>query len=287
MNKKIGNYIDKIIGDYVIVDKKRVNNRMKYLVRCNVCKTEKWIFNCKELFHGSDCEGRHRKTGSKLIGTVYGDYIVLEKIVKNNRSAYIVKCKICNSVKTVWNLRKELHGEQCNNFINFILGEKFGDFIIKKARKLDRIYADVECLICGSKRNNIAYKDLKLIFSNKHSSICTIKNLSIYKNKKLVSKLLRTFQNMNTRIKKEPAYSDVKNNFLDSTDFVVYVYDMFNKRYVEENIQLDKLSIDRINPFGNYEKGNVRCLTLSEQQSNKKIHYKESVETIENSDCVE
>lgn len=287
MNKKIGNYIDKIIGDYVIVDKKRVNNRMKYLVRCNVCKTEKWIFNCKELFHGSDCEGRHRKTGSKLIGTVYGDYIVLEKIVKNNRSAYIVKCKICNSVKTVWNLRKEFHGEQCNNFINFILGEKFGDFIIKKARKLDRIYADVECLICGSKRDNIAYKDLKLIFSNKHSSICTIKNLSIYKNKKLVSKLLRTFQNMNTRIKKEPAYSDVKNNFLDSTDFVVYVYDMFNKRYVEENIPLDKLSIDRINPFGNYEKGNVRCLTLSEQQSNKKIHYKESVETIENSDCVE
>ena len=80
---------------------------------------------------------------------------------------------------------------------------------------------------------------------------------------------MRTFQNINSRIREESAYKDVKNLFIDSVDFVTYVYDFYDKR-LKEGIPLRKLSIDRINPFGNYEKGNVRCLTLSEQQKNKR-----------------
>lgn len=281
MNKK-GNYIGKEIGDYKILDKKRVNKRTKYFIECNVCGCKKWVFNVKEYSHGSFCDGKHRKTGSKLIGQMYGDYIVVDKIVKNNRSCYIVKCTVCHSVKEVYNLRNEYHNEHCKNFLQYIIGEVYGDFIIKKAYREDRVYVDLECLVCGCKRTHVAYKDLKLTFVNNHSSMCTIKNLERFPNKKLVNKLLRTYQNMNTRIRKEPAYKDVKNLFVDSVDFVTYVYDLYEKR-LEEGISLEKLSIDRINPFGNYEKGNVRCLTISEQQKNKKVHYKESVETNENS----
>lgn len=286
-NKEIGNFIGKKIDDYKIIDKNRVNNRMKYNVKCLTCGVEKWIFNPKNLLHGSYCEGKKRKTGSKLIGETYGDYIVVSKNVKNNRSSYTVKCKICNSVKDIYNLYKIEHGCNCPNFNDFILGDIHGDFIIKKAYTEDRTYVDLECLVCGCKRFHVAYKDVIGTFTNQHSAICTIKNTEKFKNKKLVSKLLKTYQNINTRIRKEDTYKDVRNKFIDSVDFTTYVYEMFNKRHELENIALNKLSIDRINPYGDYEKGNVRCLTLSEQQYNKRIHHVKSVETIENSGCAE
>lgn len=283
---KRGNYIGKHVGDYVIIDKKRVNKRIKYYVRCSVCGVEKWVFNVKNLKHGKLCDGKHRKTGSKLIGVQYGDYVVVDKNVKNNRSSYIMKCTKCNSIKEVYNVREFYHNEYCHNFLESVLGEIVGDFIITKAYRKERVYVDVECLKCGSKRVGVAYKDFKSTFNNKHGAICTIKNLSKYPNKKLVRKLLRTYQNINTRLRTESAYKDVKNLFVDSVDFVTYVYDMFNERLIEGN-KLEKLSIDRINPFGNYEKGNVRCLTLTEQQYNKRVHYQDSVETIESSVCDE
>lgn len=277
----VGNYIGKQIGDYSIIDKKRVNNRMKYLIQCNRCAKKKWVWNIKEYSHGSFCEGVYYKPGSKLIGKIMGDYIVVKKIVKNQRSAYVIKCTVCNSVQEVWNLKPKYHSEQCNNFLNFIIGETYGDFIITNAYREDRVYVDVECLKCGCKRFHVSYKDFKGIFRNQHGKICTIKNNEKFPNKKLVSKLLRCYQSINTRIRLEPAYADVKNNFIDSIDFINYVYNMFDKRLREEHIPMKELSIDRINPFGNYEKGNVRCLTLHEQQYNKRIHYKENVEAIE------
>lgn len=278
---KRGNYVGKEIGDFVIIGKNKVNNRQKYLVRCLVCCVEKWTFNPNNLKHGTYCEGKKRKTGSKKIGQLYGDYIVVDKTIRNGRSSYIVKCTVCNSVKEVYNLREEYHSEHCNNFLKYILGEIIGDYIINKSYREDRVYVDVECLKCGAKRSHVAYKDFKSQ-SNNHSKICTIKNVSKFGNKELVRKLLRTYANINIRIKKEKAYENVKNNFIDSVDFVTYVYDMYIERLNEGN-SLRSLSIDRINPFGNYEKGNVRCLTISEQQYNKRIHYKESVEAIENS----
>lgn len=277
----VGNYIGKQIGDYSIIEKKRVNNRMKYFVQCSVCGTKKWVWNIREYTHGSFCEGRRYRPGSKLIGKTIGDYIIVKKIVKNNRSAYVVKCPVCNSVQEVWNLKPKYHGEQCKDFLNFITGEIRGDFIVTNAYREERVYVDVECLKCGCKRFHISYKDFKTTFKNQHGRICTIKNNQKFPNKKLVSKLLRCYQAINTRIRLEPAYADIQNNFTDSVDFINYVYDMFDKRLREENIPMRELSIDRIDPFGNYEKGNVRCLTIHEQQYNKRIHHKENVEAIE------
>ena len=282
MEQKVGNYIGKIIQDYTIVDKFRENNRMRYIIKCSICGAERKVSNIGNniFLHGEKCLGKKRKIGSKKIGEQYGDYIVCSKEVINNRSAYTIKCTICNSIKTVYNLREEKHSEYCNNFTSYIIGNKIGDYIIKKAYREERIYIDCECLKCGAKRNHIAYKDFKNN-KNEHSKICTIKNLEKYPNKNLISKLLRTYQNMNTRIRINPAYKDVKNNFIDSVDFVTYVYSMYEKR-LKEGKTLEELSIDRINPFGNYEKGNVRCLTISEQQYNKRSNYN-NVETIENS----
>jgi len=286
MESKKGNYVGKKIGDYAITGKNRVNKRTKYLIKCSVCGVEKWVFNISNLIHGSFCEGKKRKTGSSLIGVVYGDYIVVKKIIKNRRSAYVVKCTICNSIKEVWNLRIEKHNESCTNFLDYIIGKINEDFIIYNAYKEDRVYIDVKCLVCGCTREKVAYKDFKLTFKNTHSKHCTIKNVIKFGDKKLIRKLIRTFANMKSRCSKEVAYEDVEVIFRDTTEFICYVYDMYVAR-LEEGVELKNLSIDRINPFGNYEKGNVRCLTLSEQQSNKRIHYRENVETIETSGCAE
>ena len=106
-SKNIGNYIGKKVGDYIILDKKRVNNRMKYFVKCSICNTEKWAWNVKACVHGTYCEGMKRKTGSKLIGQKFGDYVVVKKLVEQNRSCYLIKCTICNSTQKVWNLREK------------------------------------------------------------------------------------------------------------------------------------------------------------------------------------
>lgn len=290
MNKLYGNFIGKQIGDYTIKDKDNSQRRIKYKVQCNICGIEKWIYNVsKPLIHGTYCQGMHRKIGSSIIGKKYGDYIVVEKLPnKNKHSLYKVKCTICNSVKETYNLKNLHHGTMCPNICNWIIGQIDNDFIITNAYKdtnnIDTLKIDCKCLKCGAIRTNVTYHDfISDNMKNTHGKICTIKNVKHFTNKKLVRKLLQTYQNMNTRIKKEKAYADIKNLFLDSTDFVCYVYDMFEKRHIEENIPLKELSIDRINPFGNYEKGNVRCLTLKEQQLNKRIHWKENVETIENS----
>lgn len=285
--EKYGNYIGKTINEYVILDKKKVNNRAKYLMKCQVCGVEKWVWNPKLCKHGSFCEGKHYKTGSKLIGKQIGDYVVIKKNINNNRSSYTIKCTVCNSIQEVWNLHDRKHSECCKNFLSYITGEICGDFIVTNAYREERVYVDIECLVCGCKRTHVAYKDFKLTYKNNHSPRCTIKNTEKFPNKKLVQKLLRCYQSINTRIRLEPAYADVKNLFKDSVDFVTYVYDMFEKRLEEEHIPMRLLSIDRINPYGNYEKGNVRCLTIHEQQYNKKIHYKENVEAIEISPCGE
>lgn len=277
-----GNFVGKIIGDYVIISKNRVNSRTKYKVRCNICNIEKWTFNVKKNYvHGTECLGKNRPIGSKLIGVKYGDYKVIKKIVKNNRSSYIVKCEICNSIKESYNLKVEYHSSLCKNFCDFILGMQVEDFMIVKSYKASGTFVDVKCMICGNLREHVSYSDFINNFKNKHSSTCTVKNTKRFKNKKLVKKLFRAYQNINSRIRLEKAYSNLTNNFKDSVDFITYVYHMFEERLNEHPMSF--LSIDRINPFGNYEKGNVRCLTLSEQQKNKKIHYKINVETIESS----
>lgn len=226
---------------------------------------------------------------SRLEGTIRNDYLIIKKIIKNNRSAYLVKCMVCGSVKEIYNLDKSnlRHSEYCPNFINHILGEIHGDYIIQKAYRKDRIYVDMECLICGSSRDKVAYKDIKSTFKNKHGIQCTIKNTKVFKNQELVKKLRRTFSNIKSRLRlanegsfKYRAYKNLTTDFKDATEFICFMYPLFEKR-LSEGTPMNELSVDRINPNKGYLRDNVRCLTLQEQHLNKRNTKKYCINGVE------
>ena len=50
---------------------------------------------------------------SKRVGTIKGDFLILEKLVKNKRSYYKVKCLKCGDVRYTYNIgdRYLVHSE--------------------------------------------------------------------------------------------------------------------------------------------------------------------------------
>lgn len=208
------------------------------------------------------------------IGRIVGDYIVLSKInEKKTRSKYKLKCLICNSIIESYNIPKNrIHDENCINFENFIIGNIIKDYMIIKAYREERIYVDLLCLKCGSIRKHVTYKDFKLNYKNQHGKHCTILNTNHFDNKKLVRKLTRTFANIKTRISNKksstPKYLSLQTDFIDTTDFVVYMYPLYKER-IENGEDIKNLTIDRIDNRYGYLKKNVRCLTRKEQAYNK------------------
>lgn len=214
---------------------------------------------------------------SKKTGKQINDYVVLEKLVKNKRSYYKVQCIKCEHIKFTYNIseRYMVHSPaSCReDYYKDMLGKEIGDFKITKIYVNRRAYADLECMICGSKRTKIAIKDL-VNFKNKHDKHCTIRNTEKYE-KTIVQKLLRTYNNCKTRIKKgnndEKKYIAYKNKefgFTDSVDFIEYCYPIIKKAMKYNDLQV--LTIERIDVNLGYVKGNIDFITLQEQQNNKK-----------------
>lgn len=214
-------------------------------------------------------------SNTNAIGRIVGDYVVIEKVnEKKSRSKYKLKCLVCGSILETYNIPKEKkHSEHCSSFCEFLLGVKIEDYMITKAYREDRTYVDLICLKCGAVRIRVAYRDFKVSFKNKHGKHCTIYNSSKFKNKQLVKKLTRTFANIKTRLfnknKSSEAYLNLTTDFLDTVDFISTMYPLYEER-LKEGHELSELSTDRIDTTLGYLKNNVRCLTLSEQQKNKR-----------------
>ena len=227
---------------------------------------------------------------SKRIGKVIGDYKVIDKIVKNKRSCYLIRCEICGNEKYTYNITEKYmkHGlTQCKKVMcKKYIGIEVGDYKIINAYLKRRLFVDARCNICGVVKRNIAFKDFRNN-KNNHSKHCTILNTDKY-DKKIVRKLLRTYQNCKTRIRlgnegheKQKSWKGLEFGFSDSVDFVEYTYNLIKDK------DIDKMTIDRIDNYKGYVKGNIRFITIEEQQRNKKIHQDKelscinSVETIE------
>lgn len=224
---------------------------------------------------------------SKRVGKQIGDYKVLEKLAKNKRSCYIVQCTVCGHVKETYNIGERYMNHSpvsCKeDYYSDMLGNQIGDFKIINIYVDRRAYVDLECMICGSKRIKVAIKDL-VNFKNKHDKHCTIRNTEKY-DKDIVNKLLRTYNNCKTRIKKGNSgekkyitYANKEFGFTDSVDFIEYCYPII-KRALRYN-NLKDLSIERIDVNLGYVKGNIDFITINEQQYNKSVSYRYVVDNI-------
>ena len=145
---------------------------------------------------------------------------------------------------------------------------------------------DIKCNICGIVRKNVAKKDFEN-HANLHGANCTVIATEKYPNKKIVRKLIRGYQNCRSRIllaEKDEKYSNYKGlefGFDSSVQFVEDVYKSV-EALVKEGIDLNDISLDRIDNTKGYVLGNVRGATRLTQNQNKRnsyIYYLDNIET--------
>ena len=218
---------------------------------------------------------------SKRVGKTKGDFLILEKLIKNKRSYYKIKCNICGDISYTYNLGDKylIHSDvRCRNTtIKNIIGYELNDFVVINANYSNRLMLDVKCKVCGSVRKNIAKKDF-VNKNNFHGKICTIKSTDIYPNKKIVRKLIRGYQNCKMRIlnsesnEKYSGYKGLKFGFSDTTEFVAELYESFDK-LISQGIDINDITIDRIDNSKGYIPGNVRGATSTTQANNKRNSY--------------
>lgn len=227
---------------------------------------------------------------SKRVGQIKGDFLILEKLVKNKRSYYKIECQICGDISYTYNITDKVlvHSDiKCKNTTaKNIIGFEINDFKVINAEYNKRLMLDVQCKICGAIRHNVAKKDFD-INKNQHGIICTIKATDKYPDKKIVKKLIRGYQNCRMRIllsdsnEKYYNYKGLEFGYKNSAEFVEDVYESIEK-LVNEGIVLENISLDRIDNSKGYIIGNVRGAVGKTQATNKRnsyIYYLNNIET--------
>jgi hypothetical protein len=168
------------------------------------------------------------------------------------------------------------------NFINSISIEKLKEILNRKTNYIGKIFGDlkiiseekqtskrrnfkVKCLICGDERIiNISW----IKKHNKHSVTTCGKKNRIYNKRfnRIYNDIVRRCENTNRKdskyyclkgIKCNITYQDFYNNLFQ--DYLKHI-----EKFGEKNT-----TIDRIDVNGNYELGNIRWATISEQARNK------------------
>lgn len=226
---------------------------------------------------------------SKRVGQIKGDFLILEKLVKNKRSYYKVQCQVCGDISYTYNITDKVlvHSDiKCKNTtVQNIIGFEINDFKVIDARYNKRLMLDVQCKICGAIRHNVAKKDFD-IHSNRHGAICTIKATNKYPNKKIVKKLIRGYQNCRMRVllsetnDKYRNYQGIEFGYKNTSEFVEDIYASI-EQLVNEGVSLEKISLDRIDNTKGYIIGNVRGAIGKTQATNKRnsyIYYLDNVE---------
>lgn len=221
------------------------------------------------------------KINSKLnIGTVYGDYEIVEI---NEKSRYICRCRICGHLK-VFEKSKLLNTSPSHNYINCreeyieteYMNRTFEDMKVigqthKGERKTRKVYLIVECQACHQKRE-VWLRDFDSKIGLQHGYCCS-------RNLDADSAFYSKYSSMYNRCTHSSAtgYENyggkgVECRFRDFVDFYDYMYDSYQehcKLYGKENTTLERIDV-----YGHYEKGNVTWATWEEQRLNKRSNQK-------------
>lgn len=241
------------------------------------------IYNMIELKNNHIIQEPKIKKISNMIGKVIGDYKVLEKLIINKRSCYKVQCCICGEIKYNYNITERYmkhNRTTCKEtYCKSLIGRTFGDFTVIEAYHDKRAWVDLQCNICGNIRIGIAEK-LLYKYKYKHDKTCAKLTQCEFENKEVANKLIKTFQNCKTRIRlgnegdeRHLEYKGLDFGFDNSVEFLKYTYPLFINALNEKQCDVKDLSIDRINTFKGYIKGNIRFSTKKEQNTNKALSY--------------
>ena len=216
------------------------------------------------------------------IGKQIDDMIVLEldHITKNHVKYYRVRCVKCNNEKLIQMPRLKRHEDTKHDNRKYYLPEydeniglTINDYTIIK--RLDRKYRTehyylAKCNICGITFET-TIGNFKRGYGTTHSE-CTNhlpKDKYIKRFRKIYSCM--RYRTCNPNYNEYYLYGGRGINSDYYEDFIVFYNELFEsyKNHVDEFGEKDT-SLDRINPNGNYEKGNVRWATCKEQANNKR-----------------
>lgn len=211
---------------------------------------------------------------SSIIGKQYGDYIVMEYKFnkKANHSTYTIKCLICGHEKQVYNLTRLKHSlSNCKyDYAKEHLGEIIGDYkIIKYIENSSRLRYEVQCLICGRKKE-LDYRDL--LINNEHRLCVNLIDKNIKKTKEF-----KTFYNRWSALRQRTTYENYQGRKyyenINSDDFRYFIdfYDNYYDDFLKavELYGLKNATTDRIDNHGDYCIGNIRFVPMSIQRINQ------------------
>ena len=184
----------------------------------------------------------------------------LPSICRNKKNERLYDVNFINSIST------ERLKEILNKKENYI-GKIFGDLkIISEEKKTSkRRNFKVKCLVCGDERIiNLSW----IKKHNKHSITTCGKKNRVYNKRfnRIYNDIVRRCTNTNRKDSKYYCSKGIKCNI----SYQVFYNNLFQDylKHVEKFGEKNT-TIDRININGNYELGNIRWPTLSEQAKNK------------------
>lgn len=216
-----------------------------------------------------------------IIGKQFGlltviSYNGINPNYKRAEKVYLCSCKCGNT--TLANRSALIKGEKkscgClrgkNNFLN-LTGEKFGNLTVLERLPNKNKHIVYRCICeCGNYRE-VASTRLK---SGEITS-CGCSGYKLEHHHLSNTRLCRIWRNMKTR-----CYNKNSPNYKYYGEKGVLICDEWRNSFSAfydwsiNNGYSDNLTIDRINPFGNYEPNNCRWVTYQEQATNQRRHYK-------------
>lgn len=270
-----------LIGDFMILKfTERKNNSNYYLVRCIVCGHVKEIgennMKKQNMIHSKlNCKIDFYK---ELIGKTFSDYTLIGIKEDAGFINAVVKCNVCGNVNEyraseIFRLKLNHNASRCglNYYLNEI-GKTYGDYNIIEYVGLRKTYHmyKVKCMVCGTEGYRSLGAIKKSIF--KHGAEC-FKMIS-GKYKKIFA---QRFYCMNNRCNnpncKEYRFYGAKGIKLEYSYVIDFYLDFIDE--FKEHVRVHGLkesTFDRINPFGNYSKDNLRVATRKIQDINKRTH---------------
>lgn len=262
--------------DYDIFDfVERKNNNNYYRAVCKKCGHSKVIgFNNikkQSLFcNYLNCKDDYL---TSMVGSSFDDYDIIG--VKNG--SVVARCRICNHIKTVPSYKLSVasflhNGSNCGqDYINAVIGQQFGDFIItaidKDSKRVTKeVYYIARCVVCGIEIKS-SLRVLQKLPS--HGAPC-FKALPNDEYKKAFewrfNDMKQRCNNPNNDNFEHYGARGIRVEYEHLVDFYLDFIDEFKSFSAIHGIR--NTTFDRIDVDGNYCKDNLRLATQNVQSTN-------------------
>ena len=206
------------------------------------------------------------------------DYEIIDKLRKNNKDYYLIKCKKCGHEKEIIKYNYQIavsrptglshNGINCKeDYYDSFIGKEIGDYVVDTRE--DFVYC-LHCKKCGTKEK-ILLRSLQLadLYSHKHGIRC-YKNLPESEIKNVIAIRFNDIkQRCNNPNNYNYSHYGKRNIQCDYKYAVDLYYDFYDElKEHSEKYGLHNSTFDRIDVNKGYTKDNLRIATQSVQSTN-------------------